>query len=102
MARKKATSDINIVEVDRSTTEVQPASWYNQAHAQAIDKWRVWPRMLITLYGVMLYKVTDWFMTLPDPTNAQSAFVSVVVGAGAAWFGLYCGSGSSSKKAEDK
>ena len=102
MARKKANSDINIVEVDRSTTEVQPASWYNQAHAQAIDKWRVWPRLLITLYGVMFYRVTDWFMTLPDPTNAQSAFVSVVVGAGAAWFGLYCGSGSSSKKAEDK
>ena len=102
MARKKATSDINIVEVDRSTTEVQPASWYNTAHADAIDKWRIWPRMLITLYGVMFYKVTDWFMTLPDPTNAQSAFVSVVVGAGAAWFGLYCGSGSSSKKAEDK
>ena len=30
-------------------------------------------------------------MQLPDPTNAQSAFVSVVVGAGAAWFGLYVG-----------
>ena len=98
MARKKATSDINIVEVDRSTTEVQPASWYNQAHAQAIDKWRVWPRMLITLYGVMFYKTTDWFMTLSDPTNAQSAFVSVVVGAGAAWFGLYCGSGGKDKE----
>ena len=98
MARKKATSDINIVEVDRSTTEVQPASWYNQAHAQAIDKWRVWPRMLITLYGVMFYKTTDWFMTLSDPTNAQSAFVSVVVGAGAAWFGLYCGSGGNKDK----
>ena len=102
MARKKATSDINIVEVDRSTTEVQPASWYNQAHAQAIDKWRVWPRMLITLYGVMFYKTTDWFMALPDPTNSQSAFVSVIVGAGAAWFGLYCGSGGSNKKIEDK
>ena len=30
-------------------------------------------------------------MDLPDPTNAQSAFVSVGVGAGAAWFGLYVG-----------
>ena len=49
MARKKATSaDINIVEVDRSTTEVQPVSWYNQAHAQAIDKWRVWPPVSYT------------------------------------------------------
>ena len=93
MARKKAESDttVNIVEVDRSTTE--EAVWYNKIDSSVIDKWRLWPRMLITLYGVMFYKVTDWFMTLPDPTNAQSAFVSVVVGAGAAWFGLYCGSG---------
>ena len=38
-------------------------------------------------------------MALPDPTNAQSAFVSVIVGAGAAWFGLYCGSsGDKGKK----
>jgi hypothetical protein len=54
--------------------------------------------MLITLYGIMFYKVTVWFMALPDPTNPQSAFVSVVVGAGAAWFGLYCGSGGSKDK----
>ena len=97
MARKKTdTSTVNIVEVDRSTTEA--ASWYNASHAQAIDKWRIWPRLLITLYGVMFYKTTDWFMSLPDPTNAQSAFVSVIVGAGAAWFGLYVGSGGKDKE----
>ena len=98
MARKKAESDatVNIVEVDRSTTE-DPA-WYNKIDSSVIDKWRLWPRMLITLYGIMFYRVTEWFMTLPDPTNAQSAFVSVVVGAGAAWFGLYCGSGGSKDK----
>ena len=39
----------------------------------------------------MFYKTCDWFMSLPDPTNAQSAFVSIIVGAGAAWFGLYIG-----------
>ena len=39
MARK--TEPVTIVEVDRSTTEVEPASWYNSAHAQAIDKWRI-------------------------------------------------------------
>ena len=38
---------------------------------------------------------------LPDPTNAQSAFVSVIVGAGAAWFGLYVG-GTSQSKPEKK
>ena len=92
----KKSDQVNIIEVDRSTTE--ESAWYNTIDSSVIDKWRIWPRMLITLYGIMFYKVTDWFMTLPDPTNAQSAFVSVVVGAGAAWFGLYCGSGPADKK----
>jgi hypothetical protein len=69
---------------------------------EQLNKWRIWPRGLITLYGIMFYVVCDWFMTLPEPTNAQSAFVSVVVGAGAAWFGLYCGSGSSTKTGTKK
>ena len=32
-------------------------------------------------------------MGLSEPTNAQSMYVSVIVGAGAAWFGLYVSSG---------
>jgi hypothetical protein len=92
----KKSDQVNIIEVDRSTTE--ESAWYNTIDSSVIDKWRIWPRMLITLYGIMFYRVTEWFMTLPEPTNSQSAFVSVVVGAGAAWFGLYCGSGPVEKK----
>lgn len=91
---------VTIVEVDRSTTEVAATSWYNTISSSQIDKWRIWPRLLITLYGVMFYRTTEWFMALPDPTNAQSAFISVIVGAGAAWFGLYCGSGSGGKSSK--
>ena len=54
-----------------------------------LDKWRIWPRLIITLYGYAFYKTTTWFMDLPDPTNAQAGFVSVIVGAGAGFFGLY-------------
>jgi len=32
-------------------------------------------------------------MGIEDPTMEQSGLVSIVVGAGAAWFGLYTGSG---------
>ena len=64
---------------------------------EQIDRWRIVPRILMVLYGVAFYRVTEWFMQLPEPTNSQSAFVSVVVGAGAAWFGLYVGSGSKNK-----
>tara|TARA_B100000795_G_scaffold229560_1_gene186683 strand:+ start:173 stop:448 length:276 start_codon:yes stop_codon:yes gene_type:complete len=88
-----ADDKINIVEVDRSTTTVESGSWYNNA-ASSFDKWRVFPRLLISLYGYSFYRTTEWFMTLPDPTSSQSAFVSVIVGAGAAWFGLYVGSTS--------
>lgn len=79
-------------------TSVQPIilnetkSWYNMA--EGFDKWRVFPRLLISLYGLAFYRTTEWFMTLPDPTTAQASFVSVIVGAGAAWFGLYVGKAS--------
>ena len=54
-----------------------------------LDKWRIWPRLIISLYGLAFYQTTQWFMALPDPTNAQSGFVSVMVGAGAGFFGIY-------------
>jgi len=31
-------------------------------------------------------------MSLPEPNNAQAGGFSVIVGAGAAWFGLYVNS----------
>lgn len=54
-----------------------------------LDKWRIWPRMIITLYGVAFYRTTEWFMSLEDPSNAQAGFVSVIVGAGAGFYGIY-------------
>ena len=43
---------------------------------------------------VAFYNATQWFMALPDPSNAQAGFVSTIVGAGAAWFGLYVSGGN--------
>lgn len=57
--------------------------------AEKLDSWRIVPRMLILSYMVVFYQTCNWFMNLTDPNNAQAGFVSVVVGAGAAWFGLY-------------
>jgi hypothetical protein len=71
--------------------------------AQAVDSWRIFPRMFLTVYIVLLYKCTIWFMELPTPTFEQSGLISIVVGAGAAWFGLYAGTSGASKsfKGED-
>ena len=45
------------------------------------------------LYGLAFYRGMNWFMELENPTLEQAGFVSTLVGAGAAWFGLYVGSG---------
>jgi hypothetical protein len=42
----------------------------------------------------LLIHVVIWFTKLPDPSMEQSGLISVVVGAGAAWFGLYANTGS--------
>ena len=47
----------------------------------------VWYSTVVARYST----VVVWYMNLADPTMEQSGLVSVVVGAGAAWFGLYAG-----------
>ena len=88
---------VTIVEVDRSTVN-NDASWYNKVSASSVDKWRVIPRLLMLLYAIAFYQGMTWFMGLENPTLEQAGFVSTLVGAGAAWFGLYVGSGNRGKK----
>ena len=59
------------------------------ALANMIDKWRIFPRIFISVYLFLLYESTVWFMALETPTTDQFGLVSVIIGAGAAWFGLY-------------
>jgi len=65
--------------------------------AQAVDSWRIFPRVFLSVYMYLLYYTTFWFMDLPEPSFEQSGLISIVVGAGAAWFGLYAGTSGSSK-----
>ncbi len=58
---------------------------------EKFSAWRIFPRLLITLYGVAFYSNTEWVIQITQPTKSQTAIVSIVVGAGAAWFGLYVG-----------
>ena len=58
-----------------------------------MDEWRVIPRLLVFGYGYFAFHVGFWFMALPEPTTQQSAFVSIIWTASAAWFGFYVNSG---------
>lgn len=60
---------------------------------KTINRWRIIPRTLILMYGYLFYEVTHWFMALTTPNSQQAAFVSAIIGASAAFFGLYVNSG---------
>jgi hypothetical protein len=82
------------LEIDTSTKNLGPNPYAKWIHlARAIDAWRPFPRLFITIYIYILYQVIEWYIRLPNPSMEQSGLISVVVGAGAAWFGLYVGSG---------
>ena len=87
------------LEVDTSIKDLGPNPYAKLIHlARAVDSWRIFPRVFITTYIILLYKCVIWYMGLPAPTLEQSGLISIVVGAGAAWFGLYTGSSKKSEK----
>ena len=88
-AKKKVSVEL---EVDTSVKDLGPNPYAKLIHlARAVDSWRIFPRVFITTYIILLYKCVIWYMELPSPTMEQSGLISIVVGAGAAWFGLYAG-----------
>ena len=70
---------------------VNKNSWFWMA-PEYFSKWRVFPRGFIIVYFWLIVQTAMWFMGLPVPTPSQAAFASAVIGAGAAWFGLYVNS----------
>ena len=86
------------LEVDTSIKDLVVNPYAKIIHlARAIDAWRIFPRVFISTYIFLLYKVVIWYMNIEAPTMEQSGLVSIVVGAGAAWFGLYTGSRAKGK-----
>ena len=94
------TKKVNLeLEIDTNTVDSSKNRYQGLIDlAKAIDSWRIFPRIFITTYIFLLYKVVIWYMDLAAPTMEQSGLVCIVVGAGAAWFGLYTGSRAKSSK----
>ena len=101
---EKSSEKVRVLETSKEyellASDLVPATgdeeqtWCNLA-AGLLDKFRVIPRLIMLAYIYSFYQSTTWFMALPEPTNAQAAFISTIVGAGAAFFGLYVGKGGS-------
>ena len=56
-----------------------------------IDDWKVFPRLMMFVVTVLTYQAVHWFMSLPDPSVAQSGLVSVCMGALTGCFGIWMG-----------
>ena len=89
---KKVTIDLEL----SSTLTQHTANKYQTAidFAKMLDHWRIFPRLFISVYIILLYDVVQWAMTLPEMSTQQSSLVSVMVGVGAGWFMAYVNSGS--------
>ena len=89
-----------IVELTADST-INP--WQKWIHlARAVDSWRLWPRAFLSVYIFLIYWVVMWFLDLPEPSMEQSGLISILVGAGAAWFGLYVNSAAKEHDSNSK
>ena len=102
LLQEKSTLKDRIRELEDEGTKNPHQRWIFLA--QAVDSWRIFPRAFLSVYMYLLYYTTFWFMELAAPSFEQSGLISIVVGAGAAWFGLYAGTSGTSKsfKGEEK
>ena len=96
---KKVSKKVAVeLEVDTSIKDLGPNPYAKLIHmARAVDAWRIFPRLFLTVYIVLLYKCVIWYMNLGQPSMEQSGLISIVVGAGVAWFGLYTGTSKGKK-----
>ena len=62
-----------------------------QLTASYIDELKILPRLAFLCQIVLTWKVCMWYMTLPDPSVAQSSVVSIVTAMLSASFALWLG-----------
>ena len=88
---KKTTEEYELKKSDLVPDTGDDAPTITNKIAGLLDKFRVIPRLVMLAYIYAFYKSVTWFMQLPDPTNSRAMYISTIVGAGAAFFGLYVG-----------
>lgn len=50
---------------------------------------RIIARLFILAYIIFFSWAMYWFMTMPNPTESQTAMITGLFGIGAAWYALY-------------
>ena len=86
---EKKTVQIEL-EVDTKTVDSSKNPYQDEliSKSRTIDL-GIFPRMFLSVYIFLLYYSTMGSLGLENPSIEQSGLISIIVGAGAAWFGLY-------------
>ena len=68
------TKKVNLeLEIDTSTVDSSKNRYQGLIDlARAVDAWRIFPRLFLSVYIFLLYKVAIWFMNLAEPTLNKS------------------------------
>lgn len=61
--------------------------------ADVLNRLRLFPRIFVLGYGYILFDLTIWFYSVPEPTTQQTTFVTIITGLLPAVFALYTNSG---------
>jgi len=59
--------------------------------ASVIDELKILPRLMMLAITIMCFQVTNWMISLEDPTLNQSGFCSVIFGCFSACFAVWLG-----------
>ena len=87
------TKKVNLeLEIDTSTVDSSKNRYQGLIDlAKAVDQWRIFPRLFLSVYIYSTIQSNNMVYEFTNTDFEQSGLVSIVVGAGAAWFGLYAG-----------
>lgn len=67
-----------------------------------LDDWKVLPRLMMLAITIMCFQVTNWMMSLEQPTLEQSGFCSVIFGCFSACFAVWMGRETTTTVTSDK
>ncbi len=73
-----------------------------QITAKYIDSLRILPRLMMGAITIMCFQVTNWMMSLEQPTLEQSGFCSVIFGCFSACFAVWMGKETTTTVTSDK
>jgi hypothetical protein len=59
--------------------------------SSVIDELKILPRLMMLAITIMCFQVTNWMISLEDPTLNQSGFCSVIFGCFSACFAVWLG-----------